>query len=104
MRKVFLYSLLLIAGLIASQFLAGKGSPLIKLPTMFCLSFILIRFGYTFEISMDRPEKRIWDYVVALTTTVFPWIFCAAYFVFVMAPEELWGSRDLWGEPLLRGR
>ncbi len=104
MRKIFLYSLLLIAGLIASQFLRGRGSLEINLLTMFCLSFIMIRVGYSFELSLDRPKQYAWDFVVAMTTTVFPWIFCALYFVFVMAPPELWWSRDLWWEALLAGR
>ena len=38
------------------------------------------------------------------TTTVFPWLFCTLYFVFAMAPAELWRSRDLWWEAVLLGR
>jgi Sodium/hydrogen exchanger family len=104
MRKVYLYSLLLASGLIASQFLAGRGQTPIKLLMMFCLSFIMIRVGYGFEISKERAPNYIWDQVVAMTTTIFPWLFCAAYFVFAMAPEELRWSRDMWWEALLAGR
>ena len=104
MVKVHLYSLVLLAGLIASQFLGGRGQALIKLLTMFCLSFILIRIGYEFEIRKERAPKYIWDQVVAMTTTVFPWMFCAAYFAFAIAPPELRWSRDLWWESLLLGR
>lgn len=104
MRKIYLYSLLLAAGLIASQFLAGRGQALIKLLTMFCLAFIIIRVGYGFEITREKSPKYIWDHVVALSTTILPWIFCAAYFVFAMAPEELWRSREMWWEALLAGR
>lgn len=104
MRKVFLYSLLLTAGLIFAQFLAGRGQMVIKLLMMVCLSFIMIRVGYGFEITREQPQKYAWDYVVGTTTTVFPWLFCALYFVFAMAPAELWWSRDLWWEAVLLGR
>lgn len=104
MRKVLLYSLLLAAGLLASQLLAGWGETVINLLAMFCLSFIVIRIGYGFELTRDQPQKYVWDYVVGLTTTVFPWLFCAVYFAFVMAPSEMWHSRDLWWEAALLGR
>src|SRR5690242_12891964 len=104
MRKVYLYSLLLAAGLIASQFLAGRGQTLIKLLTMFCLSFIMIRVGYGFEISQTRAKTYFWDHVVGMSITIIPWLFCAVYFVFAMTPEELWRSREMWWEALLAGR
>jgi Kef-type K+ transport system membrane component KefB len=104
MRKVFLYSLLLVAGLIFSQLLPGVGRLPVKLLTMFCLSFIMIRVGYGFELSKEQSQTYLWDHMVALTTTIFPWLFSAAYLVFAMAPEELWRSRDLWWEALLTGR
>ncbi len=103
-RKVLLYSLLLVAGLIASQFLAGAGATWIKVLTMFCLSFIMIHVGYEFEIDKTRPRQYAWDYVVAMTAAAFPWVFCAMYFVYVMAPPEMWRSGDLWKEALLEAR
>ncbi|MCR4415471.1 MAG: hypothetical protein NUV77_23930 [Thermoguttaceae bacterium] len=104
MRKVLLYSLLLVAGLIVSQFLGDAGALAIKVATMFALAFIMIHVGYEFEIDKSRPGQYAWDYVVAATAATFPWIFCAAYFVFVMAPPELWGHPDLWKETLLESR
>jgi Kef-type K+ transport system membrane component KefB len=104
MRKVLLYSLLLAGGLVGSQLLAGRGQTVIHLLTMFCLSFIVIRIGYGFELTRDQPQKYAWDYLVGTTTTVFPWLFCTLYFVFAMAPAELWRSRDLWWEGVLLGR
>lgn len=104
MRKVLLYSLLLVAGLIVSQFLAGAGSDFIKLATMFCLSFIMIHVGYEFEIDKSRPKIYALDYGIAATAAAFPWIFCALYFVFVMMPSGLWGHPDSWKEALLTGR
>ena len=104
MRKVLIYSVLLIAGLIVSQFLDGRGEEIIKLLTMTALAFIMIHVGYEFEIDKDRPRQYLWDYIVAGTAAAFPWIFCAAYFVFVMGPRELWGHPDLWKETLLEAR
>jgi Kef-type K+ transport system membrane component KefB len=104
MRKVLWYSILLIAGLIASQFLAGRGHRIVELLTMLSLSFLVIRLGYGFEIARDKPQQYFWDWVVGTTTTIFPWLFCAVYFVFAMAPAELWHSRDLWWESVILAR
>lgn len=104
MRKVLWYSLLLMAGLIGSQLIGDKGRTLIELMTLFCLSFIVTRLGYGFELARDKPRQYIWDYVVGTTTTVFPWLFCTVYFVFAMAPQESWWSRDAWWDAVLLGR
>jgi Kef-type K+ transport system membrane component KefB len=104
MRKVLWYSFLLIAGLIGSQFMADQIRRIVELLTLFCLSFIVTRLGYGFELARDKPQQYIWDYVVGTTTTVFPWLFCTMYFVFAMAPPELWRSRDQWWEAVLLGR
>jgi Kef-type K+ transport system membrane component KefB len=106
-RKVLLYSLLLVAGLIVSQFIAGAPvvvTETITFLTMFALSFIMIHVGYEFEIDKSRPRQYLWDYVVAGTAAAFPWILCAMYFVYVMAPPELWSNGDLWREALLEAR
>lgn len=97
MKKVLLYSLLLVAGLIASQFLAGMGATVIKLGTMFCLSFLMIHVGYEFEIDKSRPKQYAWDYIVAGTAAAFPWLFCAGYFVWVL-------GTDSWKDALLLAR
>ena len=51
LRKVILYSFLLIGGLIVSQFLpqATVVQWLIRVLTMAALSFIMIHVGYEFE-------------------------------------------------------
>lgn len=107
MRKVLTYSLLLVFGLVASQFLGGMPKAYhhaVTLATMVALSFIMIHVGYEFELDKSRPRQYLWDYVVAGTAAAFPWVFCAAYFVYVMAPRELWAHPDLWKEALLLGR
>ena len=71
---------------------------------MFCLSFIMIRIGYGFEVTRAQPQKYMWDYIVSTTTTVLPWAFCAMYFAFAMAPAGLSRSRDMWWEAAVLGR
>jgi Kef-type K+ transport system membrane component KefB len=110
MRKVSLYSALLILGLAGSQILPGlvphhtAAKNAIELLTMFCLAFIMIHVGYEFEIDKSKLKEYGWDYVVAATAAAFPWLFCAVYFVFVMASPETWRSWDLWTDSLLTAR
>lgn len=109
MRKVLLYSLLLVVGLIASQLapsLPGAGviRLVVQVLTMWALAFIMIHVGYEFDIDKSRPGQYVWDYVVAFTAAAFPWVFCALYFVYVLAPRELWLDADLWKESLLAAR
>jgi Kef-type K+ transport system membrane component KefB len=110
MRKVALFSVLLIGGLIASQTLPGiadNSSPAlqegVRLLTVFCLGFIMIHVGYEFEIDRTNLRQYVVDYGVAATAAAFPWIFCALYFVFVMGsgpPDTL----QTWKESLLVSR
>ena len=104
MRKVALYSALLVLGLVGSQFLAGTGETVIKLLTMTALAFIMIHVGLEFDLDRSRLGQYGWDYVVAGTAAAFPWILCALYFVYVMAPPILWQTGDLWKESLLLSR
>ncbi|MCS7032542.1 MAG: sodium:proton antiporter [Phycisphaerae bacterium] len=111
MRKVAIYSILLILGLVASQFLpalAGDQLPRLSLVilvlTMTALAFIMIHVGLEFEIDKQNLRQYGWDYVVAFTAASFPWIFCTAYFVFVMLPPEYWATWKAWKETLLAGR
>lgn len=104
MKKVLIFSLLLVAGLIVGQFLPPDLATPIRLLTMTALAFIMIHVGYEFEIDKSRPRQYAWDYAVAFTAAAFPWVFCAVYFVFVLAPPELWSHLDLWKESLLTAR
>ncbi|MFY0530051.1 sodium:proton antiporter [Archangium gephyra] len=111
MRKVFIYSVLLLGGLGASQALPALGpgvyEPLthvIRLLTMVGLAFIMIHVGQEFDLDKSNMRQYGWDYVVAATAATFPWIFVTLYFVFVLAPPEFWGQFGLWKEALLQGR
>jgi Kef-type K+ transport system membrane component KefB len=57
----------------------------------------MIHVGYEFEIEKSRPKQYAWDYLVAGTAAAFPWIFCAAYFVWVL-------GADSWKDALLLAR
>lgn len=111
MRKVALFSALLIFGLVGSQvgpMMFGESystiALAIRLLTMVGLSFIMIHVGYEFELDKSNPRKYAWDYVVAATAAGFPWIFCCLYFVFVMVYPDHWGDWPVWRETLLASR
>lgn len=111
MRKVLLFSMLLVGGLIGSQLLPGLlGSDadeyalVVRLLTMVGLSFIMIHVGYEFDIDKSRLGSYGKDYVVAATAAAFPWIFVCLYFVYVMMPSEAWTSWGAWKESLLASR
>ena len=111
MKKVIIFSLLLIAGLAGSQILPGAAgvsypavSKTISLLTLCALAFIMIHVGYEFEIEKDRLKSYGWDYLVAMTEAAFPWIFVALYFIYIMLPPELWINWDAWKEVMLASR
>lgn len=111
MKKVMVYSLLLVAGLVLSQVapvLAGEGyglaSPYIKFGTVAALAFIMMRVGMEFELDKSRWRSYGFDYAIAATAAAFPWIFCAVYFVAVISPGDSWTSWDAWRESLLGAR
>ena len=107
MRKVLVYSILLVLGLIGSQTLGPSLHPdierAIALGTMFALSFIMIHVGYEFELDKSNLRQYGWDYVVAGIAASIPWILCTLYFVYAMSPRQMWHSGDLWRSSLLEG-
>lgn len=111
MRKVALYSALLLVGLVTSQLLPRLGAdvyePLshgVKLLTMVGLAFIMIHVGHEFDLDKSNPRQYGWDYAVAMTAAAFPWLFVTGYFVFVLSPPGLWSELGTWKESLLQGR
>lgn len=112
MKKVFLFSILLIVGFIGSQYLdlLFQGTQLafanatIRLLTMFCLGFIMIHVGYEFEINKKKLKSYAIDYGVAATAAAFPWIFVSLYLVFIFYPQTEWTTGLTWTEALLAGR
>jgi Kef-type K+ transport system membrane component KefB len=111
MKRVLLFSLLLVGGLLASQALPGLlggaypgVATAVRLLTMMCLGFIMIHVGYEFDLERGRLASYAVDYGVAATAAAFPWLLCAAYFVLVMGPPGAWSSFDAWRDALLAGR
>ena len=111
MRKVAVFSLLLLAGMVGAQLLPGvvgeaytEVSHGLRLATMVALAFIMIHVGYEFELDTTDLRQYGWDYVVAMTAAAFPWIFVVLYFLFVLLPAGAWGSWQAWVEALLAGR
>jgi hypothetical protein len=111
MKKVLLFSLLLIAGIVGSQFMPPLLGGLyletthwIRLLTMIALAFIMIQVGHEFDIDKTRLREYGWDYIVAMTAAAFPWIFVCAYFVFILLPDGAWASWQAWKEALLASR
>jgi len=111
MRKVALFSVLLIIGLVGSQLLPqvlGEHyaviAEVINFLTLVALAFIMIHVGYEFEIDKSKARTYGWDYLVAMTAAAFPWIFVAMFFVAIMLPGGSWSSWDAWKESLLIAR
>jgi Kef-type K+ transport system membrane component KefB len=108
MKKVLIFSLFLIGGLIGSQVLAGLEpervralGEVVRVATTALLGFIMIHVGYEFEIEKSKLGAYAVDYGIAATAAAFPWIFSAAYFVWVLTPA---GVEPNWSHALLAGR
>lgn len=108
MRRILVYTLLLILGLICSQFLPLFASSsiefILKQVTMVCLAFIMIHVGLEFRIHKHRLKEYGLDYLVAFVTATFPWIFCTLYFVYMIPKTPGVASYQTWTEALLLGR
>lgn len=111
MKKVILFSLFLMLGLVASQTFPGlMGENYIyfkqisNILLFICLSFIMINVGREFEIEKTKWRSYSKDYLVAMATAAFPWIFVAIYFVFVLLPSQYWFDSEAWKENLLLSR
>ena len=111
MRKVVIFSCLLVAGLTGSQLLPALSADLlpgvrdaIRIVTTTLLGFLMIHVGYEFEIDRSRLRSYAVDYGVAATAAAFPWIFCSLYFLLVLMPPGASGSFDAWTQALLTGR
>ncbi len=110
MRKVALFSLLLVTGLAFSQWLPGllgmafpEVSFGVRLATMVGLAFIMVHVGLEFDLDKGNLRPYAKDYLVAATAAGFPWLFVSAYFVWVLLPESA-PAGAAWKESLLAGR
>lgn len=113
MRKVYVFSFLLIIGLVLSQIvphLLGANFSSFKTITdallYISLAFIMINVGREFEINKKQWRSYSVDYLIAMGAAAFPWILVALYYLFAVAPLEMqiWKSGDAWKETFLLSR
>ncbi len=110
MKKIILFSVLLVLGLALSQIIPAwqtlnveAYSHVVKILTMIALGFIMIHVGYEFEIDKKNLKQYGWDYLVAATAAAFPWLFCVVYFVIFLSTAG-WNAWESWKESLLAAR
>lgn len=113
MKKVYVFSFLLVTGLVLSQIiphLLGNNFYSFKIfldaLLYISLAFIMINVGREFEINKKQWQSYTKDYLVAMGTAAFPWIMVALYYLFFVAPPEMqiWGNGDVWKETFLLSR
>ena len=81
MRRVIIYSLLLVGGMGLSQltFVQLFNSPIATL-TMIFLAYIMIEVGMEFDIDKSRMSSYAVDYGIAMAAAAVPWLCAALYF------------------------
>lgn len=113
MKKVYIFSFLLVTGLILSQLVPHLlGDNFTSLKTFLdallyiSLAFIMINVGREFEINKKEWRSYTKDYMVAMGAAAFPWILVAFYYLFFIAPPEMqiWSNGDAWKETFLLSR
>jgi Kef-type K+ transport system membrane component KefB len=111
MKKVWIFSALLTAGLVLSQALPpilGEQTDTVRTAiaflTMVGLAFIMIHVGYEFDLDKRNLRELGWDYVVAMTAATFPWLLVTGYALLVLMPPRAWATYEGWTEALLTSR
>ncbi len=113
MKRVILFSFLLIVGLVLSQFnpqIFGENFETFKTVTdallYVTLGYIMINVGREFEIDKKHWRSYSKDYLVAMITAALPWFLVASYYIIILPPIEtkLWLNSDAWKEVLLLSR
>ncbi len=110
MRKIVIFSILLLLGLLCSQLLpgiVGAGYEQLKDVADFimlsALAYIMINVGSEFEIERHKLKSYGRDYLVAMGTAALPWVFVSVYFLSLL-PATFFTSTEAWMETLLIGR
>lgn len=109
MKNILLLSSFLFVGLVGSQVIPLLTTPenyvslehILRLLTAVALGFVMIRVGYGFDLDKNRLRDYGWDYIVAMTSATFPWLFVTFYFVFVLTDT---GTFHSWKESLIAAR
>ncbi len=111
MKKILIFSAMLVVGLVLSQILPSaldaENFQVLRTTTnlmMFtALAYIMINVGREFEIDKTRLGDYTKDYFIAMATAAFPWIFVAVYYMFLL-PSEYMSNMNAWNENLLLSR
>lgn len=110
MKKIVLFSICLVSGLVISQLLPGiLGSVypdfrmIAGLMLSVALSFIMINVGREFELNKKQWRSYSLDYYVAMMTAALPWLFVTLYYMLLM-PEGSFDNWDVWKDNLLLSR
>ena len=111
MKKVLIFSSLLIIGLVFSQFIPKYLSPayfhdyrtIITSLLSICLAFIMINVGREFILDKSQWRSYAADYFIAMTTAALPWILVCIYYMSLM-PQGHFGDWDSWKDNLLLSR
>jgi Kef-type K+ transport system membrane component KefB len=81
MRRVIIYSLLLVGGMALSQLAFFQSfSAVITALTMIFLAYIMIEVGMEFDIDKSRLGSYAVDYGIAMGAAAIPWLCAALYF------------------------
>lgn len=111
MKKILLFSLFLILGLVGSQTLPtlfgvekfATAKPTLDFMLYTCLAFIMINVGREFELDKSRWRSYTADYFIAMATAAAPWLMICFYYMSLL-PGDLFTSWDAWKENLLLSR
>ena len=111
MRKILLFSVFLILGLVLSQALPivmgaesfSSAKPTLDAMLYICLAFIMINVGREFELDKSRWRSYTADYFIAMATAAAPWLLICVYYM-TLLPGDLFSSWDAWKENLLLSR
>lgn len=109
MRKIVLFSLFLILGLVGSQTLPtlianyADLKPGLDILLYICLAFIMINVGREFELDKSRWRSYTADYFIAMATAAAPWLLICFYYIWLL-PEGNFGNWGAWKETLLLSR
>ena len=111
MKKIFLFSIFLLIGLVGSQTLPGllgpehytHLKPFFDIMLYVCLAYIMINVGREFELDKTQWKSYTEDYFFAMATAAVPWLLICGYFIMLL-PAEFRTDWGAWKETLLLSR
>lgn len=96
MMLVFVYSVFLVLGIIASQAMnLTTAHEFLRVLTNVCLAYIMMEVGVEFALDKTRLKSYGLDFIYAFLAAALPWIFCAFYFIILL--------KSTWQEAFLVG-